>query len=311
MEEKRTTFIDARNQDTSRPKERPPKSNRTKEAIKVTLKILQHFAPERTAKIIWHFFTKPGKPRFTDNQHALLAQAKVIDLTYRNHTIKAYRWGNEGPKVLLSHGWNSKTADFRRMIESLVKAGLVVEGIDMKAHGQSEGEHSALPEFRDILKDYYVKNGPYNSVIGYSLGGIAAGIALSEISRSLHPEHLVIIAAPPYVRYFFEDVVKNDVGCDHRVYEKLCNLVETVYHQPIDYFDLRDKKDQLSGLNMLLIYDEHDKTVPFNRGEEMRKHYPDSHWLHSRGLGHYKIIAYQEVIDQVIKHIYSKELIEN
>lgn len=307
----RTTFIDASSQNLSRRQERPPKSNRKTEAIKVSLRTLQYLAPEKVARIIWHFFTRPVQPRFTENQLELLGKAEVTDLSYRNYLIKAYRWGSSGPKVLLSHGWNSKIADFRRMIESLVAVGFVVEGIDMKGHGQSEGRHSALPEFRDILKDYYVKNGPFHTVIGYSLGGIAAGITLSEISKHLHPENLVIIATPPYVRYFFEDVVKNDVGCNHTVYEKLCDLVETVYHQPIDYFDLREKRNQLSDINMTLVYDEHDLTVPFDRGEEMLKNYPNAWWARSQGLGHYRIIAYQEIINEVIKQIRSRDLVEN
>ena len=156
-----------------------------------------------------------------------------------------------------------------------------------------------------------MKQGKYDAIIGYSLGGIAAGLTISEISPSLKPLHFFIIATPPYVRYFFESVVKNDVGCNHTVYLKMCDLVEKYYQENIDYADLRIKKDDFVELQLHLIYDENDQTVPFEKGLELREHYPQANWIHSKGLGHYKVIAYHEVIDYIKRQLSKKELIEN
>lgn len=299
---KLTTYIDAGTVDTSRPKDRPPKTNWKVELLKKGLFSLQHIAPRKTSEIIWHHFTKPGSARFTPPQLALMEQAQITYTTYRGHQIVHYRWGTEGPKVLLSHGWRSKVLDFRRMIEALVASGFVVEGIDMKAHGQSEGKHTGLPEFRDILKGHYVKSGPFHAVIGYSLGGLAAGLALSEVAEILHPKHLVLMATPPFARYFFYETVR-DLGYREAVYEEMCQMVERNYFEPVDYFDLRNKMGSFPASQVHLIYDEHDSTVTLERGQELHQALPTAHFLHTKGLGHYQIIAHEEVIDQVIQRV--------
>lgn len=295
--------IVAENQDTSRPLERPSKTNWKLETLKYMLKVLQYVSPSKTSEIVWSYFTKPIKARFTGPQESILAKAEKNSVSYFGHDLVTYKWGTEGPKVLLSHGWNSKIADFRRMIEALVEKGYVVEGIDMKAHGKSPGTHTALPEIRDILKNYYVQNAPYQAVVGYSIGGLAMGVMLSELSKEIQPKNLFVIAAPSNTRYFFKEVVKEELGFRDKVYEEMCEMVETHYHQRIDYFDMRSLGSKIGSENIHLIYDEDDQTVPFDRGLEMLETFPEATFVHAKGLGHYKIIAYQDVIDHVTTNI--------
>lgn len=295
-----TTYIAVENEDMSRPKDRPDKTNWKIELIKKGLGVLQHASPRKSAEIIWHYFTMPGRTKFSDPQKELLAKAEIIETHYRGDKITAYRWGTQGPKVLLCHGWRSKIADFRRMIEAFVEQGYVVEGIDMRAHGQSEGKHTALPEYRDIIKNHYALNGPYEVVVGYSLGGIASGIVISEFSKTMHPKHFYLLAAPPYVRYFFSDII-NEIGCNEAVYEAMCGLVQAYYHQDIDYFDLRGKVSSLSHIKTHLMYCENDEMVPFSKGEELEAAWPSASFVHAKGLGHYKIIANSSIIKYITK----------
>ncbi len=188
------------------------------------------------------------------------------------------------------------------MIEAFLAQGYVVEGIDMKAHGASEGKHTALPEFRDMLKAHYVKNAPYQAVIGYSMGGAATGIMLSELSPALHPAKVFLIATPPYVKHYFKTAVTH-AGCNDQTYEELCNLVEKEYNQSIEYFDLTKKSLELADTNIHFVYDENDSVVPFDQGEQLRAHFPNSHLLHTKGIGHYRIIAQQEVIDYILEEM--------
>ena len=76
MKEKRTT-IDAGIQDTSRPSERPPKSNWKTKMIQKGLATLQHISPTKTAEVVWYYFTKPGSVRFKESHLELLEQAFI------------------------------------------------------------------------------------------------------------------------------------------------------------------------------------------------------------------------------------------
>ena len=301
------TVIDARSEQIKTPVKSPIKTNWKVEVIKKGLGTLQYISPLKTPEIIWHYFTRPARSRFTDSQRALIDQARITYSSYRGHQLVNYTWGEKGPKVLLGHGWQSKVADFRKMITVLVKQGYVVEGIDMKAHGRSEGKHTALPEFRDILKDYYVRQGPYHAIIGYSMGGLAAALVLSEISSTLHPDHLVLLATPPYAKYFFESTVRQ-LGYNDAVLNEMCALVEKKYGQELDYFNLSDKAHLLQKISIQLIYDEHDLMVPFEKAEQMRGLFPNANFVHGKGLGHNKILSYPEIISQVMSHIGPKKL---
>jgi len=299
---KKPIIIQGNGKNIKRPASHPRKSNWKINLLRKGLPLLQYVSASQVAKIIWKYFTRPGKARFSEAQAALVEQAATGTIMYQGHQIATYRWGAEGPKVLLCHGWRSKAADFRRMIAALVEQGYVVEGIDMKAHGNSDGEYTALPEFIDIFKEYYVKNGPYHTIIGYSMGGITAGMTLSEITADIHPEHLILIAFPPYVRYFFYDIVK-DTGCNDRVYRRFCDLVEKHYHQSVDYYDLREKLPLLTQSNIQLIYDEDDRTIPIAKGEELGRHLPNATFVRTQKMGHYQVIANEKVINYITQAI--------
>jgi pimeloyl-ACP methyl ester carboxylesterase len=302
VEEAQTIRIDGGQQDMSRPSERPPKTNWKIEMLKKGVGVLQHLSPTMASEIIWQHFTRPGRSRFTPAQRQLIEKAEMGVLNYKGDEIVTYRWGTGSKKILLSHGWNSKAADFRRMIERLVEEGYTVEGLDMRGHGKSGGLRTGVPEMREVLKNYYVKNGPYDTVIGYSIGGMTAGIMASELSPGIQPPQLIIIAAPSYTRYFFKDTI-DELGYSPRVYQEMCEMIYKTYNESVDYFDLRKKLHLLKGIDMHLIYDEDDATVPFIRGQELRETYRHARFVHTTGLGHYNIIKFPEVIDYITKAI--------
>jgi pimeloyl-ACP methyl ester carboxylesterase len=299
------THIEIKGEDISRPAERPPKTNWKVELIKKGLNVLQHASPKKSAEIIWHYFTMPGRVNFSEPQKEIMAKAKTSQVNYNGDLIKSYQWGEQGPKVLLCHGWRSKAADFRRMINHFTSNGYQVEAIDMRAHGNSQGRHTALPEFRDIIKAHISKNGPYEAVIGHSIGALASGIALSEVGKALHPNHFYVIAAPPYVRYFFKDIV-SEVGCNESVYQSMCNLVKERYHQSVDYFDLRIKFNALKHIDTHLFYCEQDQIIPFSKGEELEKSWTHVSFVHVKGLGHYKIMANDSINEYISNSMKSK-----
>lgn len=296
------THIEIKGEDINRPSERPPKTNWKVELIKKGLGVLQHASPRKSAEIIWHYFTLPGRVGFSEPQKNILKSAESFQYNYKGDIIKSFRWGNEGPKVLLCHGWRSKAADFRKMILTFVENGYQVEAIDMRAHGLSQGKQTALPEFRDVIKQHIAMNGPYETIAAHSIGALAVGIVLSELGAALHPKNYFAISAPPYVRYFFKDIVK-EVGCNEAVYEAMCGLVKEKYHQPIDYFDLRIKSNQLKHINTHLFYCEDDQIVPFSKGEELETAWPHSSFVHVKGLGHYKIMANDSIISYITNAI--------
>ncbi|MEQ9009266.1 MAG: hypothetical protein RLP12_15395, partial [Ekhidna sp.] len=66
------THIEIKGEDIRRPAERPPKTNWKIELIKKALGLLQHASPRKSASIIWHYFTMPGRVGYTDAQRQII-----------------------------------------------------------------------------------------------------------------------------------------------------------------------------------------------------------------------------------------------
>ncbi len=298
---KNITYISVELADKSRPAGRPPKTNWKIELIKKGLKALQHASPRKVAEVVWHFFTMPGKVYFSEPQKELVSRSHIGEMIYQGDKIVTYRWGTAGPRVLLCHGWRSKAADFRRMIEEFLAAGYVVEAIDCRAHGQSGGKHSAMPEFRDIIKEYLLSNPTFDTIVGYSMGGAAVGMALSELPEEKYPDRLFLVAAPPYIRYFFSDII-TELGLKKSVYHRMSDMVEEVYGQSVDFFDLRTKTQELKNIPKHFLYCEDDETIPFKKGMELFELHENAHFVQARGFGHYKILSHPEIIRYILEH---------
>ena len=278
--------------------------------VKKILQLFQHLSPEYVMRVVWYFFTKPRRRRFSPAQTDLMKRAHVMESNYRGHRISAYRWGQGERKVLVCHGWHSRTADFRRMIEAFENEGYVVEGVDMRAHGRSEGSRTALPEFCDLIEDHVTRYGPYEIIVGYSLGALASGVVMGSVPSSFQPKQFFCIAGPPYARYFFESMME-ELGLKDEVYRKMCDRVERIYSKPVDHFDLRKHLENLYTIDTHLIYSEDDEVVPFEKGLELLEEWQDSTFVRVRGANHYKIVSDREIIDYVMGMVKKNMILVN
>ena len=91
-----------------------------------------------------------------------------------NNTVKIYNIKGEGSKILFVHGWSSRASKFHKIISEFKSKNFDITTVDMPAHGQSLSKRCDLPEFCDVVYDLSKNNGPYDTIIGDSLGAEAA-----------------------------------------------------------------------------------------------------------------------------------------
>ena len=77
--------------------------------------------------------------------------------------------------------------------------------------------------------------------------------------------------------------------------------MERTYGNPIDHYDVRQKGLAFANTRLTFIYDEDDKTIPFEKGLMLKDLFPEATFVHTKGLGHYKVIAYPPVNEQIEK----------
>ena len=123
-----------------------------------------------------------------------IGEATMSTLPIGGEQISVYVWGDPSaqPFVLLSHGWSSHATRFLPWIAPLRAAGYAVIGFDQVGHGRSSGRRATLPGFAAVLAEVGRRYGTATAVIGHSLGGAAAMLALADGLRA----QTAILVAP-------------------------------------------------------------------------------------------------------------------
>jgi pimeloyl-ACP methyl ester carboxylesterase len=134
-------------------------------------------------------FMTPRSLPLRDWELPLLASSERITLRFG---LSALRWGR-GPAVLLMHGWEGRPTQFAALINALVDAGYTVVALDGPAHGRSPGREANVVLFARAMLEAAAELPPLQAVIGHSMGGASAMLA---VQLGLRTETLVSIAAP-------------------------------------------------------------------------------------------------------------------
>jgi len=140
--------------------------------------------PEYAAALAERLFLTPPAPRLPQTTFFDFLDARSSYVEYRGRTLATWRWGPlEAPAVLLAHGWGGHAAQMRGFVPRLLAEGFRVIAYDQPAHGLSEGRLTGLPDFAGALAAVAAHHGNVRHAIAHSLGGVAAAISLSRVSR--------------------------------------------------------------------------------------------------------------------------------
>ena len=84
-----------------------------------------------------YLFTTPRAGKINEEQSDFLHTAYQEELKYENHRIMTYRWLGTKQTILLTHGWESNSARWKKLIIALKNKGFNVVALDAPAHGRS------------------------------------------------------------------------------------------------------------------------------------------------------------------------------
>ena len=146
-------------------------------------------APERTARALARRFLTPRRVRLEEHERDLLAAADRLEvpfarrhLGHREHagSVAAYVWGDQGPTVLLVHGWSSAAGQLAAFVAPLRSLGFRVAAFDAPAHGASGGTTTSALEIAEVVLAAGRVLGPLHAVIGHSAGAAATARAVTN-----------------------------------------------------------------------------------------------------------------------------------
>lgn len=266
------------------------------------VKELQHTDTEDITDHLWQLICYSPKFPLRLQQQQLLDEARPftleVDDPHFSHSVLKFNgfiWGNGSRKVLITHGWSSKGADFIDLITALRTIdNLQIIAFDAPGNGSSEGELSNLLLFAKATEAVIKTYGAPNVMIGHSLGVMANTIAIQQ--TGIKPS--LLISVTPMVKLrenFITTMTSADVP--KTAQDKFFESFNQIFDVPTSYFNLADIYQEGGGVKHWLAYDKDDKMTPFAYMQELltrhpiiaSKEYPDA--THERIIKDPRLIA--------------------
>jgi pimeloyl-ACP methyl ester carboxylesterase len=263
-------------------------------ALRAVFRTVGTAAPELAARWAETLFCTPPRHEARSGDEAFLDTGRRFTVRCDGQDLAAWEWG-EGPTVVLVHGWGSRAGRFSVMGRGLLEAGRRVVAYDAPAHGRSTGRLASLIEFARALRAVANNVGPVHGVVGHSLGGAAAVLAMRD---GLAVERAILLAAPADVTRFstsFADHLRIPPKARAAMRRNLEVRLDARWdelHIPTIVRRFRTPA--------LLIHDRGDPDVPFRHAEEVTAAWPGARLLATDGLGHRALLRDPTVVRSAV-----------
>jgi pimeloyl-ACP methyl ester carboxylesterase len=187
--------------------------------------------------------------------------------------------------VLLIHGWESHAGHMSVLADALNVSGFNVVALDAPAHGDAEGSATNAIQFAAALLAASQKLGPFYAVVGHSMGGGAAFIALAD---GLPVKKVVTIASP----FLFSEVLHRfaqHIGLPPKAEKSFVDRVERLTGRSWD--ETRgDVVTRKVTQPVLVVHDVEDKEIPLTDALDLMRVLQHGHLMQTTGLGHRRIL---------------------
>jgi pimeloyl-ACP methyl ester carboxylesterase len=261
-------------------------------------------------QLLWPYLCYSPKMALRLAQEHLLQDAEKVCLKVyddffagRELSFNAFRWGSGKFKVLLTHGWGSKAADFNELITALAEVDdLEIIAFDAPGTGSSEGELSNLLLFKLAVQAVVEQYGNPDILIGHSLGAMANVFALrdSDVIPSL------LISITPLVRLKENFQASMDaVNISAASQAAFLESFQKKFNVPASYFTLGNLYDLDDQPNHWVAFDSSDEISPYPYLEEFLAQHPSIQAIDYKDVGHSRAIKSHEIIREIIAKVKS------
>lgn len=249
-----------------------------------------HIAP----RAIGHWAAKQTQiPRRRHSGHSLLPEPDKI---WKLDQGYIRRWGPAGqPLALLIHGWEGHHTQLHALAGTLLKNGYSAVMVDPPAHGDAGGERASPQHFADALKSAANTVEPIRLLIGHSMGGLAATLA---VSQGLQVSHLVTIAAPADVASTI-DGLADWLKLSRAAQRHMRNRIEDFAGIPIAQVNTSATLAGYRG-QLLITHDQNDRRVPVQHATRIRNSCPGAQLFLTSGLGHTRLLEDRTLCDEIL-----------
>jgi len=265
--------------------------------------VLGRLAPAATARRIERQFCTPRRLQRRPDELAVLVNAKPLTLSFEGLELVGYEWRPryaqpDAEPVLLMHGWEGRATQFATLVDTLLRQGHRVIAFDAPAHGDSPGWQSTVGAFSDLVLEIDHAFGPFQALIGHSMGGAAV---IAAATRGLRSDRVVAIASPASLRRASSRFARA-VGLPERALPMFLQHLAARNNRPLEALDF-DRLLPPPDLAVLLLTDPRDGEVPASESAAVAGVWPNAKLRHIPGVGHRRILAAETTQKLVVDFI--------
>ncbi|MEQ1876384.1 MAG: alpha/beta fold hydrolase [Bdellovibrionia bacterium] len=266
------------------------------EARAAVLSTVGFVAPEATLSWLLSKFATPSKHPTPPVEAEALKDAHSFKIPFGKWNLQAWSWG-DGPTVVLAHGWAGRASQYFRFVPKFLKAGHSVVIFDGPGHGQTGSGETNYPEYARAIRTV-IDRVDAVGLVAHSFGSMSSAFAHSQ---GMRPIPTVFLSAPADPRYYF-DAFCARVGVRGQLKESFSQLIPR--RVGASWKDLRvSAYAAAQSAPLLILQDPADTAVPWDHPTSIQAAWPGARLKATPGVGHYRILRSESVIDDVISFI--------
>ena len=280
----------------------PNKSLQIPKVITQTAKLLEAISPKLVTLFAAKLFTTPIKHSTPKREYGMeqnSIQQKLL-VPKINKTINVYQYGQSQRRVLLVHGWSGRGTQLVKFADELVRNGFSTISFDAPAHGKSGSKTTLMPEFIASILEIEKQFGPFEFVIGHSLGGMSI---LNAIKVGFVVNKAVIIGSGDIIQDIINDFISK-LGLNSNIGLLMKIHFEKKHQLSMDSFSAWHAAKEIN-IPVLVIHDKNDDEVPVKCAYHIHENLRQSELMITENLGHRKILGDKNVIAKTIDFIKS------
>jgi omega-6 fatty acid desaturase (delta-12 desaturase) len=236
--------------------------------------------------------------------------AQTFEIAGNEDVRHGYLWKNQGPTVLLVHGWGSDSSSMIGFVKPLLALGFQVASFDAPAHGESAGNKTTMTRFVKAVGAAIKSLDNVQIVVGHSLGAIASVAAVAHASPR-HAEavrRMVLIAAPVSLSTVLERWSTNQrQQLPPAVIGKIYDRLHVQNGVPVSHWDI-SVLGAAMDVPVLVVHDEHDPVVPLTEAQRLMRSLKNVRLEQTSGLGHSRILSAAPVKELITRFISESHL---
>lgn len=274
--------------------------NQIPKPIILIAKGLQSISTDWATRFAYKLFTTPIRYKMPKREFHMDQNSKQNQLLIPaiGKSITVYHYGTSPKKVLLVHGWSGRGTQLVKIADELLKNNYTTISFDAPAHGKSKGNFSVMTEFIASILELEKQYGPFEFVIGHSLGGMSV---LNAIKQKLQTKKAIVIGSGDIIKDIIDDFIQT-LQLKPLIGNRLQEHFEQKFKQPMNNYSAYIAAQNIH-IPILIIHDKDDSDVNVKAAYHIHKHLSDSELMITEKLGHRKILGDKNVIANIINFI--------